>query len=136
MSESTYVIGIDLGTTNSVAAYTKNNIEPGKRPEIHLFEIPQLVSSGTVEKRGVLPSFLLVPGKHDVAEGGLELPWNKDQEHAVGEFARQRGAEIPHRLISSSKSWLCNTMVDRNKPILPWECPDKDLKKSFPKALR
>ena len=31
--------------------------------------------------------------------------------------------KCPHRLISSAKSWLCNTMVDRNKPILPWEAP-------------
>ena len=130
MSEPVYIIGIDLGTTNSVVAYTQANIQPGEKPEIKLLEIPQLVSSGTVEKRDVLPSFVFVPGKHDVAADALELPWNKGQNHAVGEFARDRGAELPQRLISSSKSWLCNTMVDRNRPILPWECPDKTLKKS------
>ena len=27
------------------------------------------------------------------------------------------------RLISSSKSWLCNTMVDRDQAILPWGSP-------------
>jgi molecular chaperone DnaK (HSP70) len=130
MSEPVYIIGIDLGTTNSVVAYTKANINPDEKPEIRLLKIPQLVSSGTVEKRDVLPSFVFIPGKHDVAAEGLKLPWTDYQDHAVGEFARERGAELPQRLISSSKSWLCNTMVDRNRPILPWECPDKSSKKS------
>ncbi|WP_157068220.1 Hsp70 family protein, partial [Desulfosarcina cetonica] len=40
---------------------------------------------------------------------------------ATGEYARRRGEEIPQRLIASSKSWLCNTFVDRKAPILPWE---------------
>jgi molecular chaperone DnaK (HSP70) len=130
MSEPVYIIGIDLGTTNSVVAYTQANVQPGENPEIKLLEIPQLVSSGTVEKREVLPSFVFIPGKHDIAADGLTLPWEDNQDLAVGEFARDRGAELPQRLISSSKSWLCNTMVDRNKPILPWECPDKSSKKS------
>ncbi|MFO8083503.1 MAG: Hsp70 family protein [Desulfobacterales bacterium] len=130
MNEPVYIIGIDLGTTNSVVAYTPANDKPGQKPEIKVFEIPQLVASGTVEKRGVLPSFVFIPGKHDVAAEGLRLPWNGYQEYAVGEFARDRGAELPQRLISSSKSWLCNTMVDRNSPILPWDCPDKEKKKS------
>ncbi len=130
MSEPVYIIGIDLGTTNSVVAYTRSDVQPGETPEIQLLEIPQLVSSGTVEKRDVLPSFVFIPGKHDVSADALRLPWNDSQNLAVGEFARDRGAEIPQRLISSSKSWLCNTMVDRNRPILPWECPDKSAKKS------
>lgn len=50
---------------------------------------------------------------------------------AVGEFARDRGAELPLRLIASSKSWLCHTGVDRNKAILPWEGP-KDRPKLSP----
>lgn len=130
MNQPEYIIGIDLGTTNSVVAYTKADMVVGEKPEIKVFEIPQLVASGTVEKRDVLPSFVFIPGKHDVASEGLDLPWNDDKEFAVGEFARNRGAELPQRLISSSKSWLCNTMVDRNKPVLPWECPDKEKKKS------
>lgn len=46
------------------------------------------------------------------------------------EYARERGSEIPHRLISSSKSWLCHNLVDRNKPILPWESTDEKSKMS------
>ncbi|MBN1930605.1 MAG: Hsp70 family protein [Desulfobacterales bacterium] len=121
MSDPVYIIGIDLGTTNSVVSYTESKLEKGAEPNIRVFEVDQLVEAGTIEKREVLPSFILVPGKHDVGENSLSLPWDQNSRIAVGEFARERGAEIPQRLISSSKSWLCHTLVDRNKPILPWE---------------
>ncbi len=121
MSEPTYIIGIDLGTTNSVVSYTETHIDEEKEPVIRVFDIPQLVAPGSVGERDSLPSSVLLPGQHDVPDGGLVVPWQDDQTFAVGKFARDRGAEIPHRLISSSKSWLCHTGVDRNKPILPWE---------------
>jgi hypothetical protein len=124
LSEPKYIIGIDLGTTNSVVAYAEAGIEEDKEPAIRIFEIPQLVDPGSVGKREILPSSVLLPGPHDVPEGGLVVPWTADQSRAVGIFARNRGAELPHRLISSSKSWLCHTGVDRNKPILPWEGED------------
>ena len=123
MTDPTYIIGIDLGTTNSVVAYTAARFEKGRPADIRTLDLPQLVQAGTVENRPLLPSFIFNPGPHDVPEGGLELPWDPDARLAVGEFARERGAEVPHRLISSAKSWLCNTMVDRNKPILPWDAP-------------
>lgn len=130
MAEPVYTIGIDLGTTNSVVSYAETKTQPGEKPGIKIFEIPQLVAPGTIEKRQVLPSFILVPGKHDVPGDGLRLPWKDEADLAIGEFARDRGAELPRRMISSSKSWLCNTMVDRNKPILPWEISDSERKKS------
>ena len=125
MTDPTYIIGIDLGTTNSVVAYTAARFEKGRPADIRTLDVPQLVQAGTVESRPLLPSFIFSPGPHDIPAGGLELPWDADARVAVGEFARERGAEVPHRLISSAKSWLCNTMVDRNKPILPWEAPDR-----------
>jgi len=121
LKDPAYVVGIDLGTTNTVVAYTKTDIGIYEKPEIFVLEIQQVVKPGIVEKRNVLPSYILVSGKHDVEEKSLSLPWGEDNKNAVGVFARERGAEIPHRLISSSKSWLCNDMVDRNKPVLPWE---------------
>jgi len=125
MTTPTYIIGIDLGTTNSVVAYTRADVTPLDQPEIELFEIPQLVDAGVVEKREMLPSFLLVAGKHDVAETDMALPWQDGGLLAVGEFARNRGAELPDRLIASSKSWLCHTMVDRTQEILPWNSEDE-----------
>jgi molecular chaperone DnaK (HSP70) len=121
MATPTYIIGIDLGTTNSVVAYTEADIVPGQPSDIHIFEIPQLVDAGVVEKRDMLPSFLMVPGEHDVSEEAMALPWRDENPLVVGEFARNRGAELPHRLIASTKSWLCHPMVDRSQPILPWD---------------
>ncbi len=117
MSESKYIIGIDLGTTNSVVAY----VETGKGEGIEIFKIPQLVEEGVVENRKILPSFVFLPEEHDVSKKGIELEWVDNQKKVVGEFARNRGEELPARLISSSKSWLCNTLVDGNEPILPWK---------------
>lgn len=133
MEKPSYIVGIDLGTTNSVVAYTETEAEGSELPEIRVFKIPQLVGPGSVAERPVLPSFVLVPGPHDVPPGALSLPWNPDGDLAVGEFARDRGAELPHRLIASSKSWLCHTGVDRRASILPWEGPE-DVRKLSPVA--
>ncbi|GIV60783.1 Hsp70 family protein [Rhodocaloribacter litoris] len=123
MSDPRYIVGIDLGTTHCVVAYTRAAPEALERPEIRLFEIPQVVSPGEVQARPLLPSFLFLPGPHDVPEGGLALPWKPDAGEAVGEYARERGAEIPNRLVASAKSWLSHTGVDRTAPILPWDAP-------------
>jgi molecular chaperone DnaK (HSP70) len=130
MHNPVYIIGIDLGTTNSVVAYTEADTEMGRPFNIRLFEVPQIIDVGVVEKRRMLPSFILVPGEHDVSETAMALPWQETCLLAVGEFAKNRGVELPNRLIASSKSWLCHTMVDRNKPILPWEGPEEKSKKS------
>jgi molecular chaperone DnaK (HSP70) len=130
LSEPVYIIGIDLGTTNSVVAYTEANIIKGETPNIKMLKIPQIVGPGTVEKREILPSFILMNERNDVMDEALNLPWDNEIHYAVGEYARDRGAEIPGCLISSSKSWLCNTMIDRNKPVLPWGGGDKQPKLS------
>lgn len=122
MTDPVYIIGIDLGTTNSIVAYTEAS--PESAADIRIFRIPQLVDVGVVEYRDILPSFIYVPGRHEIADDGLVLPWNSQNNLIVGEFARNRGAEVPNRLIASSKSWLCNTHVDRHKPILPWDAPE------------
>jgi molecular chaperone DnaK (HSP70) len=121
MNEPVYIIGIDLGTTNSVVAYTEATTERIEDARIRIFAIPQVVDAGTVETRQALPSFVLAPQVQEVPEGGLGLPWNESAQLAVGEYARNRGEEIPQRLISSAKSWLCNTLVDRKSPVLPWK---------------
>ncbi len=131
MSDSKYIIGIDLGTTHSVLAYTETNVSEEQVPQINIFAVPQIVSPGEVKAQNLLPSFLFLPGPHDVPPGSLALPWNSEAEIVVGEFARKRGAEIPNRLVASAKSWLCNAGVDRTQPILPWDSP-ADAKKVSP----
>ncbi len=38
----------------------------------------------------------------------------------VGVLAREQGALVPGRQVSSAKSWLCLSSVDRTADILPW----------------
>ncbi len=128
MSNPTYIVGIDLGTTHSVVAYTRiidlETLPPGEVPTIDLFGITQVVSPGETQARPLLPSFLLLPGPHDVPEGALALPWNETMNWAVGEYARERGTELPQRLVASAKSWLCQTGIDRTQAVLPFDAPE------------
>ncbi len=116
-----YVIGIDLGTTNSVLAYAPLDAD---EPRIELLPIPQLVADATIESRTALPSFIYLGAAHEVEGHALDLPWNDQQEFATGQMARGRGAEVPDRTIVAAKSWLCHSRVDRRQPILPWNAPD------------
>ncbi|APR83151.1 DnaK-related protein [Minicystis rosea] len=120
-----YIIGIDLGTTHSALAYAEIAAEAA-RPEIA--EIPQLVAQGTVEARALLPSFLYVA--HE-SEGPQALPWDAERKFAVGEHARARGVDAPARLVSSAKSWLSHSGVDRRGPTLPVGAPE-DVEKISP----
>ncbi|HYV35451.1 MAG TPA: Hsp70 family protein, partial [Gemmataceae bacterium] len=120
-----YLVGIDLGTTNSALAYVDLNAAKGKAgvPEIHKFAVPQLVAQGEMGTRPLLPSFLYLPGPHDLPAGAAALPWQGNVNSIVGEFARNHGARIPGRLVTSAKSWLCHAGVDRSAPLLPWSAP-------------
>jgi hypothetical protein len=55
-----------------------------------------------------------------VAREDLTIPWRWDGAHFVGSFARDHGAKVPARLVSSAKSWLCHAGADRRARILPW----------------
>jgi molecular chaperone DnaK (HSP70) len=123
LSDPKYTIGIDLGTTHCVVAYTEAQIEEDRAPEIRVALIPQVDGPGELKSQPLLPSFIFLPGPHDVPMGSLSLPWNAASNFAVGEFARKRGAEIPNRLVSSAKSWLSYGGIDRTGPVLPWDSP-------------
>ncbi|NVI81760.1 Hsp70 family protein [Janthinobacterium sp. BJB401] len=127
-----FLVGIDLGTTNTVVAYAKAN---DAQAEINLFAIEQLVAPGEVGARPLLPSLRYHPAAGELATGDLQLPWpQQDLEYAVlGALARQLGAQVPGRLVSSAKSWLSHANVDRQAPILPWGA-DADVAKVSPVA--
>nr|WP_320193049.1 Hsp70 family protein [uncultured Desulfobacter sp.] len=134
MKEGRYIVGIDLGTTNCVVAYSDMEAEraPREMAKINIFRVPQLTGPGVVELRDSLPSFLYVKEGHENDSDSLVLPWQEEDALTVaGEFARERGAEVPHKLIFSAKSWLCNAAVDRETPILPWNTT-KDIEKLSP----
>jgi molecular chaperone DnaK (HSP70) len=119
---SRFVVGIDLGTTNSALAYVDTG--RGEEAALDAMNIPQVVHPGTVEDRVLLPSFLYLPGPNEMPSGSLRLPWDAGRDFAVGEFARNHGSQVPTRLVSSAKSWLCHGGVDRRAPILPWKAPE------------
>lgn len=124
---SRYIVGIDLGTTHTVAAYLDTqSYDPDEAPPTpSLFAVPQVVQPGQVEARPLLPSFLYLAGEHDFPQGALDLPWSGGQgrTYVVGELARQHGSLVPLRLVSSAKSWLCYDGVDRTAAILPHAAP-------------
>ena len=119
-----YIIGIDLGTTNSALARSDATAAEGESP-IEIRTIPQLVDPNEVAERTLLPSFLYIPGEFDFPKGSLALPWEPEPKLVIGELARKRGAESPNRLVASAKSWLSYAAVNRTAPILPWQAPEE-----------
>jgi len=140
-----YLIGIDLGTTNSAVAYVD---ALAADPRVRVFEVAQLVAPGEVAARRQLPSFVYLAGELDLAPHETALPWrpvakvDRDPQAAVttevrpvvGELARNQGARVASRMIASAKSWLCHPGVDRQAPILPWG--DSDGPKLSPVAAQ
>jgi molecular chaperone DnaK (HSP70) len=114
-----YVVGIDLGTTNSAAAYFDTHEMPR---QLRTLEIPQIVAPFQIEGRQTLPSFHYQATPTEVESGALQLPWGDSQpNYAVGTFARDEGITKPGRLIASAKSWLSHSGVDRMAELLPWQ---------------
>src|ERR1700681_4121148 len=99
-AEISPVIGIDLGTTNCALAYTNGD-------KVELFSIPQFVHPGEVREEPLLPSFIFL-----------------EDEPIVGVLAQRKGLENAGRLVSSAKSWLSHTGVDRTAALLPPTAPE------------
>jgi hypothetical protein len=119
-----YSIGIDLGTTNCAVSYFNLDESKGRGRQQTMLPIPQVTAVGTVEAKPLLPSFLYLPNAQEFPAGSLGLPWDKTRSNQlIGEFARNHGAKVPARLVSSAKSWLCHAGVDRTSSILPWQAP-------------
>ena len=117
-----YIVGIDLGTTNSALARCEVTASD-EESRIELCSIPQLINPNEVAERTLLPSFLYIPGELDFPKGSISLPWEAEPKFVAGELARKRGAESPNRLVASAKSWLSYSGVNRTSAILPWQAP-------------
>ena len=118
-----YVIGIDLGTTNSALAYAPAEVESEAAP-VELFSVSQLVNPGEVAALDLLPSSLYIPGPTEFVEGATALPWNPKPDYIVGRLARARGVENASRVVSSAKSWLSHQNADPTQPLLPLAAPE------------
>jgi hypothetical protein len=129
---SRFVVGIDLGTTNSAVCYIDT---ADARGQVHTLAIPQVVAPGEVEARDTLPSFHYEAAAGEFAKGALRLPWDTTEpRYTVGVFARDHGALVPGRMIASVKSWLCHSGVDRTAAILPWH-GTSDIERLSPVAV-
>ena len=133
-----YAIGIDLGTTNSALAYAEiaaaaDLFAPAN---VQLAAIPQLVNPGEVREESLLPSFLYLAGASDFPAGATALPWDAERSFVVGYLAQKRGAENVGRLVSSAKSWLSHSGVDRTSALLPFRAPEGVAKISPVEATR
>jgi len=118
-----FLIGIDLGTTNSAVAFVDTR---RRNPKVEVFRIPQLTSPGTVEPASLLPSFLYFPEPAEITSGGFALPWAPHPGAIAGVLARDRGALAPARHVASAKSWLAHSGVDRHEAFLPWGATGSD----------
>ncbi|MCP4504729.1 MAG: hsp70 family protein [Deltaproteobacteria bacterium] len=129
------IIGIDLGTTNTVVAELSNHEE--KLDEIRAVPLAQHVGPSEISHaKELLPSTIYVPAAQEFPEGATTLPWGEGSPPFadatfVGAFAARQGAKVPGRLVQSSKSWLCHPGVDRRRDFLPWGADD-DVKKMSP----
>lgn len=119
------VIGIDLGTTNTVIATSLaeshatrlGNGAGGATTDGRVAVVPilQHTDAGEVERLSHLPSVLY----HALPEERFD-EFTPNRPWVVGQHARRRAAETAERVITSAKSWLCHNGVDRTAAILPW----------------
>ncbi|EPW6557601.1 Hsp70 family protein [Vibrio vulnificus] len=125
MASPRYLVGIDLGTTNTVVAFCELT-ENLQQSNVSLFDIDQLIGPGEVVRKPLLPSFRYHPANGQIAPADLTLPWENQNVPGditnviIGEWARELGAKVEGRQVSSAKSWLSHQAVDRHSEILPW----------------
>ena len=81
--DTRFIVGIDLGTTNSALAQF-DTATPEETAVIAVEPVPQLTNPNEVEERTLLPSFLYVPGELDFPKGALALPWEREPSAFVG----------------------------------------------------
>jgi molecular chaperone DnaK (HSP70) len=122
MTAARFLVGIDLGTVNSALAAVDLARGGDLGDAVEAFPVPQLVAPGEVRDRALLPSCAYLPGP-ELPPGSTRLPWGEGPV-LVGELAREQGARVPGRLVTSAKSWLANARADRRAPILPWGAPE------------
>ena len=123
-----YLVGIDLGTTHTVVAYS--DAQQGSNAGIRIFEIEQLIAPGELAARPLLPSARYHPAEGELDDSDIRLPWpllsiNGEVTLVVmGELARTLGAKTQGRMVTSAKSWLSHPSADRTAAILPWGSAD------------
>ena len=141
---SRYIIGIDLGTTNSAPGVCRLDCveRQGRRAGREIRRFPSssqptrwpsgrcFLHSCTSRPRRSFPQ-----ARSSCRGSRLRRGWSGR--------SREHGAKVPGRLVGSAKSWLSHQGVDRRSPILPWSAPEDvtrvspvDASKAFLEHLR
>ena len=119
---SRYVVGIDLGTTNCAVAFMDTQ---RRNSSLEVFRIEQMVDFQTSQFSDTLPSFHYELTAAESSQIHSRFQFSEGSHlSVVGVFARQRGIQMPGRCITSAKSWLCHTLIDRTSDLLPWSADD------------
>jgi hypothetical protein len=111
-----FSLGIDLGTSNSAIALSEVDSD-----QTNIIEITQVLGPNQIGEKLTLPSALYIPHPDEFPEGAFPLPWPSDPRSIIGLFARDHGALVPDRLVTSAKSWLSNPHIDPRQRSLPWK---------------
>ena len=99
-----FSLGIDLGTSNCAIALTDLETD-----QTEILPIPQILAANQLGEKPTLASALYLPHPDQFPPRSFPLPWNPDGDPAIaGQFARDHGALVPDRLVTSAKSWLSN----------------------------
>jgi len=112
-----FSLGIDLGTTNSAIALTDLECD-----HTEVLEVTQIIGPNQIGEKTTLPSALYIPHPDEFPQNSFALPWDSGigDSTIAGYFAREHGALVPDRLVTSAKSWLSNPHIDPRRPTLPW----------------
>src|SRR5215472_18353673 len=112
-----FSLGIDLGTTNCAIALTDLEAD-----QTEVLEVTQILGPNRIGERRTLPSALYIAHRDEFRENSFALPWEDETGDAriIGHFAREHGAFVPDRLVTSAKSWLANAHIDPRQKSLPW----------------
>ena len=104
-----FSLGIDLGTTNSAMALTGLESD-----HTEVIEVTQIIGANQIGEKPTLPSALYIPHRDEFPENSFLLPWDNEigDTTIAGHFAREHGALIPDRFVTSAKSWLSNPHID------------------------
>jgi molecular chaperone DnaK (HSP70) len=102
-------------------AYTPIQPEVLHDPRLEQASISQVMSAQTPGASLSLPSFIYYPLPEELKNKVSGVPGDVDRSYVIGTYARDRGAELPTRLIASAKSWLCHPGINRREKLLPLE---------------
>ncbi|MBX3517610.1 MAG: Hsp70 family protein [Rhodospirillales bacterium] len=122
-----FSLGIDLGTSNSAIAVTDFASD-----QTEIVDISQVLGPNTVGEKPTLPSALYIPHADEFTAEAFPLPWSQGagERAIIGHFARDHGALVPDRLVTSAKSWLSNPHIDPRVAALPWKSEIEEQKLS------